>query len=66
MNNVINFSKEKKEEKFLRAKDIQKIFNIARSTVDNWCKYGYLTRHKIGRNVFYEQTEIEKLKRIGV
>lgn len=53
------------EEKFLRARDIQKIFNIARSTVDNWVRYGYLTRHKIGRNIFYEVSEVEKLKTIG-
>ena len=53
------------EEKFLRARDIQKIFNIARSTVDNWVRYGYLTRHKIGRNIFYEVSEVEKLKTRG-
>lgn len=53
------------EEKFVRARDIQKIFNIARSTVDNWVRYGYLTRHKIGRNIFYEVSEVEKLKTIG-
>lgn len=64
-NNVIQMNKGISEEKFLRAKDIQKIFNIARSTVDNWVRYGYLTRHKIGRNIFYEVSEVEKLKTIG-
>lgn len=52
MSNVINLKE--KEKKYIRAKDIQKIFNIARSTVDNWAKYGYLTRHKLGRNIFYK------------
>ncbi len=65
MNNVIQMNKGTTEEKFLRARDIQKIFNIARSTVDNWVRYGYLTRHKIGRNIFYEVSEVEKLKTIG-
>lgn len=64
-NNVIQMNKGISEEKFLRARDIQKIFNIARSTVDNWVRYGYLTRHKIGRNIFYEVSEVEKLKTIG-
>lgn len=65
MNNVIQMNKRTTEEKFLRARDIQKIFNIARSTVDNWVRYGYLTRHKIGRNIFYEVSEVEKLKTLG-
>lgn len=64
-NNVIQMNKGITETKFLRARDIQKIFNIARSTVDNWVRYGYLTRHKIGRNIFYEVSEVEKLKTIG-
>lgn len=61
MNNVINLKE--KEKKYIRARDIQKMFNIARSTVDNWAKYGYLTRHKLGRNIFYEISEVEMLIR---
>lgn len=64
-NNVIQMNKDVTEKKFVRARDIQKIFNIARSTVDNWVRYGYLTRHKIGRNIFYEVSEVEKLKTLG-
>ena len=59
MSNVINLKEE--EKKYIRARDIQKIFNIARSTVDNWARYGYLTRHKLGRNIFYDVSEIETL-----
>ena len=59
MSNVINFDREKR---YIRAKDIVKMFGVARSTVDNWAKYGYLTRHKIGRNIFYDVSEIELLK----
>lgn len=54
------------ENKMVRAKDIQKIFNIARSTIDNWAKYGWLTRHKIGRNIFYDVAEVEKLRVEGI
>jgi hypothetical protein len=57
MENVITINREK----YIRAKDIQKIFNIARSTVDNWARYGYLTRHKLGRNIFYELSEVQSL-----
>lgn len=58
MDNIINMRK------YIRAKDVQGIFNIARSTVDNWAKYGYLTRHKVGRNIFYEVSEVQALMRI--
>ena len=58
MGNVINI---KGTKKYIRAKDIQEIFNIARSTVDNWARYGYLTRHKVGRNIFYEIEEVSAL-----
>lgn len=55
MKNVINLKK------FVRGKDIAEIFNISRSTVDWWAKYGYLTRHKVGRNIFYDYNEVVKL-----
>ena len=55
MDNVINLKK------YVRGKDIAKTFNIARSTVDNWARYGYLTRHKVGRNIFYDYNEVVKL-----
>lgn len=57
MDNVINISRDK----YIRAKDVQQIFNIARSTVDNWARYGYLTRHKLGRNIFYKESEVRAL-----
>lgn len=57
MDNVINL----KREKYIRAKDVQEIFGIARSTVDNWAKYGYLTRHTLGRNIFYKESEVKAL-----
>lgn len=63
MNNVINLrERDLINKKYIRAKDIQKIFSIARSTVDNWAKKGYLIRHKIGRSIFYDVSEIELLQ----
>lgn len=50
-----------RENRYIRAKDIVKIFGIARSTVDNWSRYGYLTRHKVGRNIFYLESEVQEL-----
>lgn len=64
-NNVIPITDRLAMNQYIRAKDIQRIFNIARSTVDNWVRYGYLTRHKIGRNIFYECSEVEALQRVG-
>jgi phage terminase Nu1 subunit (DNA packaging protein) len=64
MNNVISLRKESiLEKKYIRAKDIQKIFGIARSTVDNWARQGFLIRHKVGRNIFYDVVEVELLQR---
>jgi len=59
MNNVINLKK------FVRGKDIAKTFGIARATVDNWARYGYLTRHKVGRNIFYDYNEVIKLMELA-
>ena len=59
MENVINLKK------YVRGKDIAKMFNIARATVDNWARYGYLTRHKVGRNIFYEYNEVVKLMELA-
>lgn len=58
MENVINL---KVKNKYIRARDIVEAFGIARSTVDNWARYGYLTRHKVGRNIFYELSEVQAL-----
>lgn len=49
------------KEKYIRAKDVQEMFSVARSTVDNWARYGYLTRHKLGRNIFYKVSEVKAL-----
>ena len=63
MNNVINMrSNSVLDKKYIRAKDIQKIFNIARSTVDNWARQGFLIRHQVGRTIFYDVSEVQILQ----
>jgi len=63
MTNVINLKQDSiLNKKYIRAKDIQKIFGIARSTVDNWAKQGFLIRHKVGRNIFYDVVEVQSLQ----
>lgn len=63
MNNIIQLKRERVlEKKYIRAKDIQKMFNIARSTVDNWARQGFLIRHKVGRNIFYDVAEVQLLQ----
>ena len=55
MNNVVQFNREKL---FYRAKDIQTMFGIDRSTVDSWARQGILTKIKIGGGVFYDRAEV--------
>jgi transposase len=63
MSNIININRESVlDKKYIRARDIQKIFNIARSTVDNWARQGFLIRHKVGRNIFYDVSEVQILQ----
>lgn len=63
MSNIININRNNVlNKKYIRAKDIQKIFNIARSTVDNWARQGFLIRHKVGRNIFYDVSEVQILQ----
>lgn len=63
MSNIIKLNRESVlEKKYIRAKEIQKMFNIARSTVDNWAKQGFLIRHKVGRNIFYDVSEVQILQ----
>jgi transposase len=63
MSNIININRNSVlDKKYIRAKDIQKIFNIARSTVDNWARQGFLIRHKVGRNIFYDVSEVQILQ----
>ena len=63
MSNIININRNSVlDKKYIRAKDIQKIFGIARSTVDNWARQGFLIRHKVGRNIFYDVVEVQILQ----
>jgi hypothetical protein len=62
MNNVIKISEYTFDEKFLRAKDLQKIFiGIKQATFDTWVRIGLLNRYKIGGSVFYKLSEVKSM-----
>ena len=44
---------------YLTSKDLEKKYQISRSTVDNWKKEG-LPYIKIGRSVRFDETEVDK------
>ena len=44
---------------YLTSKDLEKKYQISRSTVDNWKKEG-LPFIKIGRSVRFDEKEVEK------
>lgn len=59
------------EEKLLSPAETCKLFNpaITKATLTSWTKQGFLQEHRIGRRVFYLQSEIlastKKLSSIG-
>ena len=61
MDNIVEL---KPKREFYRAKDIQVMFGIDRSTVDSWARQGILTKIKIGGGVFYNRAEVMAL--VGV
>lgn len=52
--------KEEQEEKLLSPTDVCKLFQpkISKVTLKSWADNGKLKEHKIGRRVFYKQSEI--------
>ena len=44
---------------YLTSKDLEKKYQISRSTVDNWKKEG-LPHIKIGRSVRFDEAEVDK------
>ena len=62
MLNVVETNKYKPKERMLCARDVMKIFSgVSQATLENWCKDGYLHRHKIRGLVFYKESEVNKL-----
>ena len=62
MSNVINIKDFQFEEKFIRAKDIKKIFvGIVQTTVDSWVRAGLIRRYKILGSVFYKLSDIKTM-----
>ena len=64
MNNVVSLIREKNifDEKYIRAKDLSKIFiGLSPSTFDGWARKGLLSSYKIEGSKFYKLSEVQAL-----
>ena len=65
MNNVVSLNRERKsifDEKYIRAKDLSKIFiGLSPSTFDGWARKGLLCSYKIEGSKFYRLSEVKAL-----
>ena len=64
MNNVVSLNRERNifDEKYLRAKDLSKIFiGLSPSTFDGWARKGLLSSYKIEGSKFYKLSEVQAL-----
>lgn len=64
MNNVVSLKRERNifDEKYLRAKDLSKIFiGLSPSTFDGWARKGLLSSYKIEGSKFYKLSEVQAL-----
>ncbi len=43
-------------------KEVAKTLNVSRSTLNRWNKNGYLKNFKIGKKVFYYQSDINNIR----
>ena len=50
------------EEKFLTKSEVAKLLNVSENTLWRWNRDGYLQSVKIGRNPFYKQSDIDRLR----
>lgn len=64
MNNVVSLNRERNifNEKYIRAKDLSKIFiGLSPSTFDGWARKGLLSSYKIEGSKFYKLSEVKAL-----
>lgn len=62
MNNVVSL---KNEKRLYRAKDVQEIFSVNRSTLNSWINSGILTKYKkIGKLLYFDCGEVDKLAEV--
>lgn len=50
----------KQAEEFLTRKETANIFKVNFSTLQNWCKKGYLNKYAIGNRIYFRKSEIEE------
>lgn len=61
MSNIVQFKK-----RLYRAKEVQQIFNVDRSTLNSWIRQGILQKYKkIGRLLYFDCDEVNSLATIG-
>lgn len=59
---VVHINSFKFDEKYIRAKDLSKIFvGLTPSTYDGWVRNGLLNRYKIQGSRFYKLSEVKAL-----
>ena len=54
--------KQEEEESLLPKKDVIKLFGVTNGTLHNWAKSRYLVPVKIGRSVFYRDSDIKRMQ----
>lgn len=64
MENIIELHP-KREKRLYRAKEVQEIFNVNRSTLNSWMHSGILTKYKkIGKLLYFNCDEVDKLAEV--
>ena len=51
------------EEQYLSKSEVAKLLNVSENTLWRWNRDGYLQSVKIGRNPFYKQSDIDRLRK---
>lgn len=46
--------------KFIKTKDLAKMFNVTERTVWNWCTEGLLPFYRVGRAIFFREDEVAR------
>lgn len=63
MSNIVELKP--REKSLYRAKDVQKMFGVNRSTLNSWMHRGILTKHKhIGKLLYFDVEEVDALAKV--
>ena len=58
---VMEEEKRKSEKSWLTSKQVCEMLSICPATLDNWVNKGKITRKKVERRTYYNETEIRKM-----